>query len=274
MDKAYTIAFVAIMTLCLLLFTGSCLARAPVVDLTHRAKASQKYYRVRHGDTLYSIAWAYSLDFRQLAKINGLNPDSRIRPGQRIRLWSHASIQRKPIRPKRLVSTRRRIKKTPRRYGKPKTKTKTKSATTRKRVTVKRNRRYVNNKPIKNWIWPAKGKIIRAYAPSLTGNKGIDIAGRMGDPVRAVAAGKVVYSGSGLRGYGRLIIIKHNNHYLSAYAHNKKLLVKEGAWVKTGQKIALMGKNNAGRVMLHFEIRRNGKPVNPIRYLGKIPHYG
>ncbi|MDX1334155.1 MAG: peptidoglycan DD-metalloendopeptidase family protein, partial [Gammaproteobacteria bacterium] len=117
------------------------------------------------------------------------------------------------------------------------------------------------------WGWPTTGKVINSYSASQPGKKGIDIAGKSGQPVVAAAEGKVVYSGSGLKGYGKLIIIKHNNNYFSAYAHNKKIVVKEGSWVKRGNKIAELGNTGADRTMLHFEIRRNGKPVNPLGYL-------
>lgn len=116
------------------------------------------------------------------------------------------------------------------------------------------------------WAWPAKGKIIAGF--SETANlKGIDIAGNAGDPVRASAPGRVVYAGTGLRGYGKLIIIKHNATYLSAYAHNREILVKEGQQVTRGQKIAEMGNTDADQVKLHFEIRRLGKPMDPAKYL-------
>ncbi|HEY3177446.1 MAG TPA: peptidoglycan DD-metalloendopeptidase family protein [Casimicrobiaceae bacterium] len=117
-----------------------------------------------------------------------------------------------------------------------------------------------------DWAWPAKGKLIGAF--SETANlKGIDIAGTAGEPVLASAPGRVVYAGTGLRGYGKLIIIKHNNIYLSAYAHNREILVKEGQQVFRGQKIAEMGNTDAEQVKLHFEIRRLGKPMDPVRYL-------
>jgi lipoprotein NlpD len=119
----------------------------------------------------------------------------------------------------------------------------------------------------KGWFWPAQGKVVKGFSLASGGNRGIEIVGRVGEPVFASAGGKVVYSGSGLRGYGNLIIIKHNDSYLSAYAHNKRLLVKEGMQVKAGQIIALMGNNDAGQVLLHFEIRRNGKPINPMLFL-------
>ncbi|KMN36099.1 peptidase M23 [Chromobacterium sp. LK1] len=114
------------------------------------------------------------------------------------------------------------------------------------------------------WLWPTEGKMIKGYSDS---SKGIDISGRNGQPVLAAGDGKVVYSGTGLRGYGKLIIIKHNKSFLSAYAHNSQLLVKEGQSVKRGQKIAEMGNSDADQVKLHFEIRRFGKPVDPMQYL-------
>ncbi|WP_230623770.1 peptidoglycan DD-metalloendopeptidase family protein [Chromobacterium violaceum] len=114
------------------------------------------------------------------------------------------------------------------------------------------------------WAWPTEGKMTKGYSDS---NKGIEISGRMGQPVLAAGDGKVVYSGAGLRGYGKLIIIKHNKTFLSAYAHNSQLLVKEGQTVKKGQKIAEMGNTDADQVKLHFEIRRYGKPVDPMQYL-------
>ncbi|MDB5732196.1 MAG: peptidase, partial [Variovorax sp.] len=115
------------------------------------------------------------------------------------------------------------------------------------------------------WIWPAQGPQIAGFDEAK--NKGLDIAGKAGDPVVAAADGRVVYAGAGLRGYGNLIILKHNNTYLTAYAHNQTLLVKEDQAVQKGQKIAEMGNSDANRVKLHFEIRRQGKPVDPSRYL-------
>jgi lipoprotein NlpD len=117
-----------------------------------------------------------------------------------------------------------------------------------------------------DWSWPAKGRIVTGFSEAAN-LKGIDIAGAAGQPVAASAGGKVVYAGTGLRGYGKLIIVKHNGMYLSAYAHNKEILVKEGQQVTKGQKIAEMGNTDADQVKLHFEIRRHGKPVDPLRYL-------
>ncbi|GBU15779.1 peptidase [Polaromonas sp.] len=116
-----------------------------------------------------------------------------------------------------------------------------------------------------NWMWPASGSLVAGFDEAK--NKGLDIAGKAGDPVLASADGRVVYAGAGLRGYGNLIILKHNNTFLTAYAHNRALLVKEDQSVKKGQKIAEMGNSDADRVKLHFEIRRQGKPVDPAKYL-------
>ena len=117
-----------------------------------------------------------------------------------------------------------------------------------------------------DWVWPAKGRILAGFSEAAS-LKGIDIAGTAGQSVNASAGGKVVYAGTGLRGYGKLIIIKHNGTYLSAYAHNREILVKEGQQVAKGQRIAEMGNSDADEVKLHFEIRRQGKPVDPLRYL-------
>ena len=119
------------------------------------------------------------------------------------------------------------------------------------------------------WVWPAAGKVVAGF--SETSNfKGIDIAGKSGQPVVASAAGRVVYAGNGLRGYGKLVIIKHNNTYLTAYAHNREILVKEKQEVAKGQKISEMGDTDADQVKLHFEIRRPGKPVDPTKYLPPV----
>lgn len=123
------------------------------------------------------------------------------------------------------------------------------------------------NDKVDKWLWPTKGRVVKNFSAGDQGNKGIDIAGQRGQSITSTAAGTVVYSGNALRGYGNLIIVKHNEHYLSAYAHNDRLLVKEGQSVKAGQKIATMGSSGTNSVRLHFEIRYQGKSVNPKRYL-------
>jgi lipoprotein NlpD len=120
------------------------------------------------------------------------------------------------------------------------------------------------NQSDKEWIWPTTGKLLSSFSKN---SKGVKISGQSGQPILASAAGEIVYSGHGLRGYGNLIIIKHNNTFLSAYAHNSKLLVKEGETVVKGQKIAEMGNTDSDTIQLHFEIRKHGKPVDPLEYL-------
>lgn len=191
---------------------------------------------VRPGDTVYNIAWESDLDYRDLARWNGIPPPYVIKPGQRLRLTPPPGGTRAQPRP----SARR-------------------SPGAEKKPAEHWPRRV-------RWTWPTRGRVIRRFSVR-RGNKGIDIAGRTGQPVRAAAAGRVVYRGSGLHGYGQLIIVKHNETFLSAYAHNEKLFSKEGDWVRRGQRIAAMGATDADRTMLHFEIRRYGVPVNPLVYL-------
>jgi lipoprotein NlpD len=121
-----------------------------------------------------------------------------------------------------------------------------------------------------NWVWPTRGRLLRGFQPDAAGRKGIDIGGDSNQPVNAAANGKVVYAGSGLVGYGRLIIVKHNENLLSAYGHNNQLLVAEGEYVKAGQKIATMGSSGTDHTGLYFEIRKNGKPVDPLQYLPRL----
>ncbi|GLO59924.1 membrane protein [Vibrio sp. MACH09] len=134
-------------------------------------------------------------------------------------------------------------------------------------VNKNANKPKAKNVKISKWSWPTKGRVIKSFSTGDQGNKGIDIAGQRGQSIVSTASGTVVYSGNALRGYGNLIIVKHNDNYLSAYAHNDRLLVQEGQSVKAGQKIATMGSSGANRVKLHFEIRYQGKSVNPKRYL-------
>lgn len=139
-----------------------------------------------------------------------------------------------------------------------------------KKVTLahKKTPKPIKFNRVSTWNWPTRGQVIKTYSEK-DYQKGIDISGKTGQPVLATSSGRVAYSGNGLHGYGNLIIIKHNDEYLSAYAHNKKLLVKEGQSVAAGQAIATMGNTDSARTMLHFEIRKAGKPVDPLNYLPK-----
>lgn len=227
---------------------------APVVSVYRTSTAPARGYAVYPGDTLYSIAWAFGMDYRDLARMNGLTEPYHLRVGQHLAtIYTHRVPSKRVVRPHAVVR-RTYVKPTP----------------VVKRSQPQATVHYVpepGNVRVGRWLWPAHGRIIRKFSSKLGGNRGLDIAGRYGSPIRSSAAGLVVYSGSGLRAYGKLIIIKHNASYLSAYAHNRRMFVHEGQFVKAGQKIASMGRNNSGKTVLHFEIRHNGRPVNPLRYL-------
>ena len=220
---------------------------------------------VQSGDTLYKIAWRYGRELRELAETNNLKPPYIIVPGQKISLEKSLSHR---------VHSKKSSKS---QYAETSNVTKSKK-TVSERKTVTKNKKYKNFKNIK-WMWPHVGPIIAKYYSRSSGNvdglaqgvpnKGIDISGQIGDPILAAADGEVVYAGNGLLGYGNLVIINHSEHYLSAYAHNRKILVKEGQIIKIGQKIAEMGSSESQQTKLHFEIRKDGQPVDPLKYLPK-----
>ena len=235
--------------------TRSVPAATPVVA---QQPAVKKYdtnvHIVAKGETLYSIAFAYGEDVRTVAEWNHIRPPYTIYPNQQIRVTSPPAAS---VVPRTRVDNAQ--SKPPRRQS-----TEKKYSDTAKNTKT----RQVASKKI-SWQWPTKGKIISTYAAKDTGKKGLDIAGKAGQPIYAAASGMVVYSGNGLRGYGQLIIIKHDDTYFSAYAHNRQLLVKEDQKVNKGQRIADMGNTEADQPMLHFEVRRDGKPVDPLNYFPK-----
>jgi lipoprotein NlpD len=208
-------------------------------------------YTVKSGDTLYSISWRNRLDWKDLARWNGLADGGLIYPGQVLRLTppagttSSSAAQRTPSRASNPGTSAS--------PGGSKTPAQASGSSAASRVAA--------------WYWPATGPVVTSFNDKNSLGNGLDIGGRMGDPVRAAAAGRVVYAGSGLMGYGQLIIVKHNDTFLSAYGHNRTLAVKEGDTVKIGQKIAEIGEGPGKKPLLHFEIRVDGKPVDPIRYL-------
>jgi lipoprotein NlpD len=248
---------------------------APIVEGWHQPPAKKSNYIVQKGDTLYSVAWAFDMDFRDLARINLLKPPYHLVVGQ-ILYMSTVALPSVGFKDNKLNSRVRENdyerKNLPAVVMRPnlappiRTERKFLHLPQRKQVQLISPKKITYAKP-KNWVWPTQGKIIRGFSKISGGNHGIEIAGKTGQPILAAAAGRVVYAGSGLRGYGNLIIIKHNDSYLSAYAYNKNMLVKEGTWVNAGQRISSMGQNNSGKVLLHFEIRRNGKPINPMQFL-------
>lgn len=234
---------------------------APVSDLHSPPVRVPEHYVVRPGDTLYSIAFRYGLDFRGLAAANNIGSDYRIAPGQRLRLDDSAAVA--PTTTARSESTR-----TPASSPPSNGKNEAQKPVPKKPSTEARKAPQVaDNNQLTTWQWPSEGKLIRGFSSSQYAHKGIDIEGQMEQPVKAAANGVVVYAGSGLVGYGKLLIVKHSDRYLSAYAHNNRLLAKEGDQVSQGQVIARMGDTGTDRTKLHFEIRKDGKPVNPLELL-------
>lgn len=268
--KCYVVLFIGI-----LLF--GCTSRdlpAPLSSLNnsinnikHKINIYGGIYTVQKGDTLYSIAFNVGQDFRTLAKNNLISSPYIILPGQELTLTApdpqnkkskkYTDSSKKSIKNKQ--NNNKKLKKT---LDQPK-----------KREYVQKqasneisNKQQVSSGAIK-WLWPAKGNVIQRFSSSESGYKGLQIANQKGASVTAAAAGTVVYAGSALRGYGNLIILKHNDDYLSAYAHNSKLFVKEKQKIKAGQKIAEIGNTESPVTALRFEIRYRGQAVNPAKYL-------
>lgn len=247
------------------------------IGVSERNKDSinSTYYIVKPGDTLFSIAWRANSDVKRIANLNKLSKPYKIYPKQKLFLVKSSTSKMAPAsKNKELHSS---DSKTSTRSNKNRSKNTLASSKKQaygenvtKNETVQKPLPKSNfSKKIKRWQWPVKGKIIEHFSNRTQGNKGIDIAGQRGTKIRASAKGKVVYAGNALRGYGKLIIIKHNDDYLSAYAHNDTILVKEQQLINMGDTIATMGDTEASRVMLHFEIRYRGKSVNPEKYLPK-----
>ena len=238
-------------------------------------------YTVKRGDTLYAIAFRLGLDFRDLAARNGIKAPYMINVGQVLQTSKPVAVasnkSSKTSGAGKSTTARTASSKPQSSATKSKTTSRkaTESSTTSTKITKKTqpskkassSKSVEPNRPVSRWRWPSRGKVVRTFASNV--HKGIDIAGRRGDPVTATAAGKVVYAGAGVTGYGSLIIVKHNDTYLSAYGHNEQLLVSEGSVVKVGQQIATMGSSGTNSVKLHFELRRLGKPVDPLTLLPK-----
>lgn len=249
----------------------------PVASAAEKVAETSTIYVVQAGDTLYSIAFLNGLDYMEVAQQNGLKDPTAIQVGQKLRLIVPAEevvseaptpiatriprageIKNQPKVGRLLYSAQALAKAQHIQDDEP-------SATS---VAAAEPAQAAVEEGVE-WGMPTRGKVIADYSKSAN-RKGVDIAGSQGQPILASASGKVVYSGSGLRGYGKLVIIKHNATFLSAYAHNNRLLVKEGQSVRKGQKIAEMGNSDTDQVKLHFEIRRMGKPVDPAKYLPLI----
>lgn len=242
----------------------------PPPSATRRPEpAAEGHYVVKPGDTLYSIAFRNQLDFRELAVWNDVGPDFLILPGQVIRLDAPAVLEGGPVSmvgpasrtqaplPRRPEPEAGATPSVPGQHPAP-----------RPPVQVPVPAPMPEMPVVTQWRWPTRGNVVRPFG---TGVKGVDIGGELGQPVLAAAAGKVVYSGAALKGYGELIIIKHDELHLSAYGYNRRRLVGEGAMVAAGQPIAELGLGPEQKPALHFEIRRKGKPVDPAAYLPAKP---
>ena len=227
---------------------------APVVERSSGpAKAeipADGLYRVRRGDSLHAIAFKYGLDYRDIAWWNGIRTPYTIYPDQVLRL------KPPPARATASQPSSPSARPTP-------------EPPAAQPKTTDRQARAVSASDPSAWRWPVNGRLLRTFNAGDPSRNGIDIAGKAGQPVHASAGGTVVYSGSGLIGYGELIIIKHSDRMLSAYAHNRKRLVAEGERISQGQKISELGQNDRNEQILHFEIRVDGTPVNPLNYLPK-----
>ena len=267
-----------------ILFVASCSSRhapAPVISLSTATATKQNLaviqgdeYKVQAGDTLFAVAFYSGNDYRDLARYNNISAPYTIKIGQTLRLTKRAKTANSRTnidRPQRSRSTDK-IKVDPNkakayRENEAKANQKNKNGRSR-RAQHSFNKEDIDAQKYKHdWIWPASGKHTIATVGSDGAKRGLDIKGKLGANIVAAAGGKVVYAGNALKGYGNLIIIKHSDKYLSAYAHNQSILVSEQTYVKQGQKIATMGNSGASDVMLHFEIRKQGKSVDPFAYL-------
>jgi lipoprotein NlpD len=222
--------------------------------------------QVQRGDTLYGIAFRNGIDVRDLAAWNGISAPYTIYPGQSLRLYPRGGSPTAASRPTPIVSRPATVPVAPRPM--PGTGAPTRPVATAPAPTPSAPPPVAPVSDI-SWRWPAEGVLLNRFVAGEPTKQGIDVSGDGGAPVKAAADGVVVYSGSGLVGYGELIIVKHNDAWLSAYGHNRARMVNEGAIVKAGEQIAVMGRTGAPRDMLHFEIRYNGKPVDPLVYLPK-----
>ena len=247
-------------------------ARAPAKMVASADNAGKPgYYSVKSGDTLIRIGMDNGQSWRDIARWNNIENPNLIETGQVLRVTppEETGVVVRPVSSTNVVTSPAPANTAS--ATAPASNTATvrppASATNPPNASTPANN-LANSDSAEDTVsfqWPTRGNVLASFDE--VKNKGIDIAGKAGDPVLAAADGKVVYAGSGLRGYGNLVILKHNNTYLTAYAHNQSLLVKEDQAIKRGQKIAEMGNSDADQVKLHFEIRRQGKPVDPAKYL-------
>lgn len=249
----------AVIIVTLITILSGCISAHDFVSVESKlgnSRDASGLYTVARGDTLYTIAFRYGLDYRQLASANSISPPYTIYPGQKIDLAANAKSTSAP-KNTAVASAKKTSKPLP-------AANQTQSASSIPSSTAPSD---LNDNAQIGWIWPANGRLISQFSTKAPVNKGVDISGALGESVLASAAGTVVYAGQGLRGYGNLVIVKHDDTFLSAYAHASRILVNEQDVVKAGQKIAEIGSTGTDKVKLHFEIRQNGMPVNPLQYL-------
>ena len=221
---------------------------------------SSGYHRVKRGETLFSIAFSYGLDYREVANLNKIRSPYTIYPKQKIWLRSKGrsvakSVKATPTRsPSRAAVVKKSASDIQLQKTKPRPKVASKSSSSSSNI-------------VSSWHWPIDGTVVKGFSSGGVSSKGIDIKGQKGNLVKVAANGTVVYAGSGLIGYGNLVIVKHNDVYLSAYAYNEKILVKEQQTVRAGDALAVIGGRGSEKSLLHFEVRRDGQPIDPLKVL-------
>ncbi len=254
-NRVFTQIPAVIVIFAMLALLSGCAGFVSVEEKFNPVSAERHKHTVQKGETLFSLAWRYGWDYKALASANKIPYPYTIYPGQvlTIRHSGYAIESSETASSKNLA--------------------KSKSSKNHQGPSAYKSSPQATKPSVSygdlQWSWPAKGEVIAKFSTKAPTNKGIDISGSLGESVFAAAAGSVVYAGSGLLGYGNLVIIKHDDQYLSAYAHNKTLLVKENQEVKAGQTIAEIGSSGTDKVKLHFEIRHEGKPVDPLKHLPK-----
>ena len=237
-------------------------SQVPAAAPSPASAAQDGFYTVKRGDTLYSIALEHGADYREVAQWNSLDDPSKLRVGQVLRVKAEEAPAAAQIGRTRIVG---RVESRPLDPQKPEAKPEPKPAT--KAVAPAPQPAPPASSPADagDFIWPVKGKVLSAFAEPRS--KGIDIDGKPGDPVVAAAGGRVTYTGSGIAGLGKLVVIRHESGFITVYAHNREVLVKEQQTVARGQKIAELGATDSDRPKLHFQIRKGSAAVDPLRYL-------
>ena len=235
------------------------------------AQSTLAPYQVRPGDTMFAIGWRFGWDYKKLAKANGINSPYTIYVGQLI-YFNDINSNYLVSQPASKISVKKPVVSAKTTIYQPNTPAKKAPkipVIPKKSFKMPKEQAYIGPSSI-NWVWPLRGEVLQHFSSKGSIFHGIDVSSSLGNSVKAASSGIIVYAGSGIQGYGKLVVVKHNNTFLSAYAYNSRILVVEGATVNAGQIIAEVGKGPKLDPRLHFEIRKDGKPVNPLRYLPKL----